>query len=69
MNIDMKAWPVLIISSQFDAPNDEGLILWALMGHLQEEKVSVFNHRLVMRMVLRFLCLSQILVPFLSIGI
>ena len=38
MNIDMKAWPVLIISSQFDAPNDEGLRLRALMGHLQEEK-------------------------------
>ena len=38
MNIDMKAWPVLIISSQFDASNDEGLRLRALMGHLQEEK-------------------------------
>lgn len=38
MNIDMKVWPVLMISLQFDAPNDEELRLRALMGHLQEEK-------------------------------
>jgi arginine decarboxylase len=37
MEIDKRAWPVLIISAQFDAPNDEGFRLRSLLDHLEKK--------------------------------
>ncbi|CAM3621007.1 Orn/Lys/Arg decarboxylase N-terminal domain-containing protein [Parendozoicomonas haliclonae] len=36
MKIDKRDWPVLIISAQFDAPNDEGFRLRELVDNLEE---------------------------------